>query len=403
MASGPGLVYLDLSFPIHRCRNTIGRHNRSSGIIPTIDLGPLDRDRVVSRTHAEIVHRAGQLFLVDVQARNGLFINGERLASAGERALRDGDSVSFGGVALTFRNEVDWPSGLIAEWNGPTDDLFEAPDVTVRSSGTLTGQLHEAIEKNQFFLHYQPKVLLATGRLEAVECLIRWNHPSGRVLPPDKFLPVAESTGFIRAVTSWVLETGLKQLAEWHAAGLTIHLAVNVSTRDLEDDRFPERVAARLAASGIDPADLFLEVTETGVMSDPKRAIANLKRLKATRVRVSIDDFGIGQSSLASLRQVPADELKIDKSFSLSLDANNLTILKSAIIIGHDLKMRVTAEGVENSATLSVLRQLGCDVGQGYFFGKPIPAAEFANSPLALQFLAGAEDVTCPGKDPFKR
>jgi EAL domain-containing protein (putative c-di-GMP-specific phosphodiesterase class I) len=403
MASGPGLVYSDLSFPIHRCRNTIGRHNRSSGIIPTIDLGPLDRDRVVSRSHAEIVHKNGQLLLVDVEARNGLFVNGERLKAAAERVLRDGDSVSFGGVALTFRSEVDWPDGLVAEWEGPTNHLFEAPDITVRSSGTLTGQLHEAIERNQFFLHYQPKVLLATGRLEAVECLIRWNHPSGRVLSPDKFLPLAESTGYIRAVTSWVLETGLAQLAEWHAAGLTIQLAVNVSTRDLEDDRFSERVEARLAQSGVDPSDLFLEVTETGVMMDPKRAIGNLKRLKATKVKLSIDDFGIGQSSLASLRQVPADELKIDKSFSLSLDANNLTILKSAIIIGHDLNMRVTAEGVENSATLSVLRQLGCDVGQGYLFGKPIPASEFAGSPLALQYLAGGEDVTCPGKDPFSR
>jgi EAL domain-containing protein (putative c-di-GMP-specific phosphodiesterase class I) len=146
-----------------------------------------------------------------------------------------------------------------------------------------------------------------------------------------------------------------------------------------------------LSATGVDPRDLIVEVTESGVMSNPQRAIENLGRLKATRVKISIDDFGIGQSSLAYLRQVPADELKIDKSFCMALDANNVAILRSAINVGHDLGMRVSAEGVETSTTLGVLRDLGCDVGQGWLFGKPIAPDAFFDSPLAMKLMGRAE------------
>src|SRR5262249_53960920 len=163
-------------------------------------------------------------------------------------------------------------------------------------------------------------------------------------------------------------ENALRQSAAWRNAGLDIQMSVNISTRDLDDDHLAERVAGILQNAGVDARDLIVEVTESGVMSNPQRAIENLARLKATRVKISIDDFGIGHSSLAYLRQVPADELKIDRSFCMSLDSNNLAILRSAINVGHDLGMRVTAEGVETSSTLGVLRDLGCDVGQGWFF-----------------------------------
>jgi EAL domain-containing protein (putative c-di-GMP-specific phosphodiesterase class I) len=395
MASGPALVYADLSFPIHRVRNAIGRRNLATGIVPTIDLTPLDRDRVVSRRHAEIVHREGIFFIVDVQARNGVFVNGDRLPSAGERQLQESDSVSFGGVALTFHMGAAWPDGLCPEWERPHDPVgFDAiSDVTITAASTLSGQLHDAIEQNQFLLYYQPKVSLTTGRLEAAECLLRWKHPELGMVSPDRFLPLAESTGFIKAITSWVLETALTQLAEWHSQGLNMKLAVNISTRDLEDDRLAERVSTLLRATGVPAGDLIIEMTETGLMNDPKRSIRNLGILKETRVRLSIDDFGIGQSSLAYLRQLPADELKIDKSFCMSIDANNLAILRSAINVGHDLGMRVTAEGIETESAMAALRELGCDLGQGYHFGAPVPADSLADSPLARTAI----DSTAPG------
>jgi EAL domain-containing protein (putative c-di-GMP-specific phosphodiesterase class I) len=213
---------------------------------------------------------------------------------------------------------------------------------------------------------------------------------------PDSFIPLAEGTGYIRAITSWVLETALRQCAAWQSSGLSVHVAVNISTRDLDDDRLSDRVAALLETTGVEPRDLIIEVTETGVMANPQRAIENLGRLKATRAKISIDDFGIGQSSLAYLRQVPADELKIDKSFCISSHAKNLAILRSAINVGHDLGMRVTAEGVENLATLNVLRELGCDTGQGWYFGKPIDADAFYEAPLASKLMGRAE-TTLPG------
>jgi EAL domain-containing protein (putative c-di-GMP-specific phosphodiesterase class I) len=390
MATGPALVYGELSFPIYRNRCNVGRRNLAAGAVPTVDLSPLDRDRVVSRNHAEIVHRDGRLYLLEVGARNGLFVNGERLKSGAERLLSESDQVSFGGVALTFTWQGSWPDGLEAEW--AQVGLFETrTEVTTTAASTVSGQLHQAIERNQLLLHYQPKVTLATGKLEAAECLLRWNHPSGQMVYPDSFISLAEHTGYIRAITTWVLENALRQLAAWRNAGLDIHIAVNISTRDLDDDHLAERIAGLLATTGVDARDLIVEVTETGVMSNPQRALENLGRLKATRVKISIDDFGIGQSSLAYLRQVPADELKIDKSFCMALDSNNLAILRSAINVGHDLGMRVIAEGVETSSTLGVLKDLGCDVGQGWLFGKPMLPDTFYDSPLALKLMGRAE------------
>lgn len=396
MASGPALVYAvesgaggrpGLVFPLHRITSTVGRRKLTDGPVPTVDLTPLDRDRVVSRGHAQIVRRDGVLVVCDLGARNGVFVNGERLAPGAERTLAEADAISFGGVALTFAGDAPWPDGLRAEWDVAA---FESSaDHTVQAGGTLTGQLHQAVELDQLVLHYQPKVTLATGRLEAVESLVRWRHPVRGLLYPDAFLPVAEATGYVKAMTTWVLAAAVRQCAAWRAAGLDLHVAVNVSTRDLDDDRLAGRVSTLLADAALDAEHLVIELTETGLMTDPHRATANLHALKAVGVRISIDDFGIGHSSLAYLKQLPADELKIDKSFLLPFSPDNLPILRSAITIGHDLGMRVTAEGVEDQAAVDLLRDLGCDVGQGYFFGRPTPAESLAASPLATA-LRGA-------------
>ncbi len=393
MASGPALVHGDLIFPIHRLASTVGRRNLAFGAVPELDLTLLDRDRVVSRRHAEIEYRDDSLYLIDVAARNGVFVNGERMAPGSARLLNERDSISFGGVALTFVGGAAWPGGLVAEWSEPGP--FEAShDVTVAAGGTMSGQLREAVAHGELVLHYQPKIHLATERLEAVECLVRWNHPQRGLLYPDAFLALAESTGYVKAITAWVLETALRQCAAWQAIGLDVATAVNISTRDLEDDRLLARVTSLLAETGLEPSRLIIEITETGVMADPGRAIEHLVALKSTQVRLSIDDFGIGQSSLAYLRQLPADELKIDRSFSMSLDAHSRAILRSAVDVGHALGMRVTAEGVETAAAVAVLRELGCDVGQGYFFGRPVPADGFMASPLAQAALAVSARLT---------
>lgn len=382
MASGPALVHGDLVFPIHRLVSTVGRRNLADNIVPAVDLTLLDRDRVVSRRHAEIDWRDGALRLIDVEARNGVFVNGERMAPGSARLLNERDAISFGGVALTFLLDAAWPDGLVAEWS-EASSFEDAHDVTVAAGATMRGQLGESVARGELVLHYQPKVHLATGALEAVECLVRWQHPERGLLYPDAFLSLAETTGYINTLTGWVLETGLAQCAAWRARGLDIATAVNISTRDLEDPRLVERVRKVLAATGVEATKLIIEITETGVMADPARAIEHLVALKETGVRISIDDFGIGQSSLAYLRQLPADELKIDRSFSMSLDANSCAILRSAVDMGHALGMRVIAEGVETAEAVTVLVDLGCDVGQGYYYGRPEPAAAFAASPLA--------------------
>jgi EAL domain-containing protein (putative c-di-GMP-specific phosphodiesterase class I) len=389
MASGPALVHGDLVFPIHRLVSTVGRRNLSDNVVPAVDLTLIDRDRVVSRRHAEIEWRDGALRIIDVEARNGVFVNGERMTAGSARMLNERDSISFGGVALTYVGGAVWPEGLVAEWNESAP--FEAAhDVTVASGITMRGQLSESVARNELVLHFQPKVHLASGALEAAECLVRWNHPERGLLYPDSFLGLAETTGYVQTITGWVLEAALVQCAQWRGAGLDIATAVNISTRDLEDARLVERVTRILDATGVEPSRLIIEITETGVMADPKHAIENLGALKAARVKVSIDDFGIGQSSLAYLRQLPADELKIDRSFTMSLDPHSRAILRSAVDVGHALGMRVIAEGVETAEAVDILNELGCDVGQGYYFGRPQAADAFFASPLVRAAIATA-------------
>ncbi len=391
MATGPALTYFDLVFPIHRARSTVGRRNPQDDSAPTIDLALLDKERVVSRRHAELAYRDGTVFLVDIDARNGVFIDGTRLMPYGQEPLKDGSTIGFGGVSLTYRDSVDWPDGFVAEWDESSTN-FESVH-TVAAFSTLTGQLHQSVAQRELMLHYQPKVNLKTGKLEAVECLVRWQHPTRGVLYPDTFLPLAESTGYVKTITTDVLELALRQCAAWELDGLNIHVAVNISTRDLDDEDVPSRVEALLDDTMVQAEHLIVEITETGVMGNPTRAIANLHALKKKGIRISIDDFGIGQSSLAYLQKLPADELKIDKSFVMQLDDSNLAILKSTIAVGHALGMRVIAEGIEDQQAVDTLKSLGCDVGQGYFFGRPMGPDALFQSKLAQDARLRDDDV----------
>jgi diguanylate cyclase (GGDEF)-like protein len=239
----------------------------------------------------------------------------------------------------------------------------------------LLGELRVALNQRQLLLHYQPKLDLVTGEVRGVEALVRWQHPERGLLPPDSFVPTAERTGLINALTDYVLDVALGKAAYWLEQGLSVPMAVNISARSLLDPAFPDRVLASLSARRMPPASLILEITETSIMEDPEHALAALQRLHDAGVYLSIDDFGTGYSSLAYLKRLPVDEIKIDRSFisSLTADARDRLIVASTVSLGRALGLDVVAEGVEDEQTLAVLQTLGCDLAQGFLFGRPEP------------------------------
>ena len=239
----------------------------------------------------------------------------------------------------------------------------------------LLGELRVAIDQRQLLLHYQPKFDLVTGEVRGVEALVRWHHPERGLVPPDSFVPTAERTGLINALTDYVLDVALGKAAHWLEQGFSVPMAVNISARSLLDAGFPDRVLAALSARRIPPASLILEITETTIMEDPAHALAALQRLHDAGVYLSIDDFGTGYSSLAYLKRLPVDEIKIDRSFisSLTVDARDRLIVASTVSLGRALGLDVVAEGVEDEQTAAVLQTLGCDLAQGFHFGRPEP------------------------------
>jgi diguanylate cyclase (GGDEF)-like protein len=249
----------------------------------------------------------------------------------------------------------------------------------------LVGELRRAIESDELELHYQPKAELRTGRLCAVEALVRWRHPRRGMVPPDAFLPAAEQTGLIEPLTRWVLAAALAQITRWPAAFDDLTMAVNVSARNLARPDFADAVLAAVAAAGIAPSRLTLEITETALLTDPEVAAEVLARVSAIGVRVSIDDFGQGQTSLGYLSQLPLHELKIDKSFVTDLPDNpaHAAIVRSVVDLGHNLGLQVVAEGVETQETVALLTATGCDIAQGYLLARPMPADDLADWVIA--------------------
>jgi diguanylate cyclase (GGDEF)-like protein len=240
----------------------------------------------------------------------------------------------------------------------------------------LVGELRSVIDRHGLELHYQPKVEMATGRVLGVEALVRWPHPAEGLVPPDEFVPIAERTGLIGPMTDFVLRSALRQCREWQDAGRELSVAVNLSARSLLDSDLVDDIARALEASGVDPSKLVLEITETSVMSDAEYAMRVLKRLSAMGLTLAIDDFGTGYSSLAYLKRLPVDEVKIDKSFVLNMqsDENDAVIVRSIIDLAGNLGLRVIAEGVETTDAWDALRDMDCDVAQGYFISRPLPA-----------------------------
>jgi diguanylate cyclase (GGDEF)-like protein/PAS domain S-box-containing protein len=242
----------------------------------------------------------------------------------------------------------------------------------------LMGELRNAIEYNKLLLHYQPKVDLSSGLVCGVEALVRWEHPERGLVSPDDFIPLAEQSGMIDALTERVLDAGLRQQHDWARAGVKLVLAVNLSARNLQNLQLPDKIAALLRTWAVRPEWLELEITESAIMADPTCALKILTALHAMGIRLTIDDYGTGYSSLAYLRRLPVNELKIDRSFvkNMTHDESNAMIVRSTIDLGHNLGLRVVAEGVESLGILELLRELGCNAAQGYYLSKPLPADE---------------------------
>ncbi len=242
---------------------------------------------------------------------------------------------------------------------------------------SLVVEMRSAIQRNEFELYYQPKLHLRTGLVTRAEVLVRWNHPERGLLAPGAFIPVAERTGLIRALTDWIFEHALEQCRKWQEQGAPVHLAVNVSAKSMQEQTLPTKIHALLEKWKVDPRFLKIEITESSIMADPAHALAIMSLLQSLGVRLSVDDFGTGYSSLTHLRQLPIDEIKVDKSFVFGMTSNeaDLAIVRTVVDLGHNLGKQVCAEGVEDEATWRMLHDLGCDLVQGYWISKPVNAA----------------------------
>ncbi|MDX1388374.1 MAG: EAL domain-containing protein, partial [Acidobacteriota bacterium] len=267
----------------------------------------------------------------------------------------------------------------------------EEKDLTSVRQLLLTGELGDAIDKDQLILHYQPKVSAATGNVVGVEALIRWRHAELGVIPPEEFIGLAEHSGLIRPLTTWVLQVGLLQCAEWRRLGLDLGISINVSTQNLLEGDLVGVIERMLVTAELPAQALTLEITESAIMTDPPRALEVVTDLDKIGVRISIDDFGTGYSSLAYLRKLPAKEIKIDRSFTIEMDRNpsDTMIVRSTIELAQNLGLEVVVEGVETEEVWNALKLLGCDYGQGFFFSEPVPAETLTES-LRLPKAAGS-------------
>jgi len=251
----------------------------------------------------------------------------------------------------------------------------------------LGNELRRGLERDELVLFYQPKVALESGRIVGVEALVRWRHPQRGLLLPEEFVPLAERTGLIRTLSNAMLRRAIEQCAVWQTATAEVHVAVNLSTHDLVDVDLPAQIGMLLADAGLPPGRLVLEITEGSLMADPFRARQALLRLRELGLRIALDDFGAGYSSLGFLKQLPIDELKLDRS----LVADD-TVLRSAIDLARHLGLTVVAEGVEDAGTLERLKECGCGIVQGHATGEPAPAE------LLTELLFADRPVTRPAR-----
>ncbi len=266
-----------------------------------------------------------------------------------------------------------------AKQRGRKQYQFYSPEMNtqLQEQFTLENSLHGALERGEFSVYYQPLVSLHSGKIVAVEALIRWQHPDGGVISPAKFIPIAEANGLIIPIGEWVLRTACAQAYAWQMAGFSpLRISVNLSARQFEQSNLVEMVSQILKETQLDAADLELEVTESALMIDIQRSIDTLKQLRELGISVALDDFGTGYSSLNYLKRFPVNMLKIDRSFVQDLTSNpdSAAITDAIIALAQSLKLSITAEGIETQAQLHYLQIKGCHEGQGFYFSRPAPA-----------------------------
>jgi EAL domain-containing protein (putative c-di-GMP-specific phosphodiesterase class I) len=269
-----------------------------------------------------------------------------------------------------------------AKDHGRDNYQFFTPEMNARivERQALEGSLRRAIERREFLLYYQPKVDLETGRMIGAEALIRWQHPMHGLLPPQRFVPVAEDSGLIVPIGQWVLHEACRQAREWQAAGLhPVPIAVNISALEFRSRNFLDRVRRTLEETGLEPRFLELELTESVLMESVDETAGVLRELKAMGLQIAVDDFGTGYSSLSYLTQFPIDALKVDQSFVREIaPRDGSPIITAVISMGKSLNQRVIAEGVETWVQVEFLRSQQCEEAQGFHFGRPLAADQFA-------------------------
>jgi diguanylate cyclase (GGDEF)-like protein len=385
----PGLLLIDLD-RFKEINDTLGHHYGDQLLT---QIGP--RLTGVLRAVDTVARLGGDEFAVLLPAVIGVNAAVE-VANKLQEAL--GRSFQVEGVEL----DVEASIGVVVagEHGSDTSTLMQRADIAMyaakqRNLGVasydegsdshtpeklaLLGDLRRALSSDELFLLYQPKVSLRTGEVCGAEALIRWQHPERGLISPDDFIPLAENTGLIGPLTTYVLDLALAQARRWVDQGAGLQVAVNLSARNLLDETLDETIAELLDWHGIDPGLLKLEITESAVMTDPTRAAELLRRLADQGLPISIDDFGAGYTSLRQLRDLPISELKVDRSFVTAMenDPSNSTIVRSVIELGHNLGMTAVAEGIESLETLNCLTGYACDVAQGYYLSRPLKAEEF--------------------------
>lgn len=238
--------------------------------------------------------------------------------------------------------------------------------------------LRQAIDNQELFVMYQPRICMSSKALVGVEALARWRHPVKGMIPPSMFIDFAEQHGMIDILTSLIMEQALEQCAAWLAGGLQVQVSINVSVRTLNDLKFPEQLLAKVKGCGLEPSQVVIEVTESSIMDEPAKSLDILTRLRIKGFHLSIDDFGTGYSSMSQLQKIPFNEIKIDQSFvmRLNIDKEARAIVETTINLGRRLGMAVVAEGIEEQVHWDLLKEMGCDQGQGYLMARPMPGDE---------------------------
>jgi predicted signal transduction protein with EAL and GGDEF domain len=348
------------------------------------------------------------ILLADADADQATIISQLLMKALEDPFTVDCHQVSLGaslGIALYPEHSADSETLLryadvamyVAKRNGGGFEIYSADeDQHSADRLALTSELRDAIKSDELVLYYQPTIDCAKGQIKGVEALVRWVHPQRGLIAPDEFIPLAEQSGVIHDLTDYVLRKAFHQCRLWADARIDLTMSVNLSMRNLHDPELPSSIAAVLHFERLEPNRINLEITESTIMANPDRALAVLNDLRALGLRMAIDDFGTGYSSMAYLKGLSVDALKIDKSFvrNLASDLSDRSIVRSAVELGHNLGLQVIAEGVEDILSYQQLSNLGCDLAQGYYMGKPMPVGELedclASAPFELGVRAAA-------------